>query len=529
MTATETTDVAAALAQLLQADREILPGYRLVKFLGRGGFGEVWEAIAPGGIAKAVKVTSLLNGSNQRELDGLRQVSALRHPYLLAIDRFEVVNDFLVIVTELADKNLADRFDECSAEGRQGIPREELLGYMHEAAEVLDLLVGQYSLQHLDVKPSNLFLVSGHVKVADFGLVQSMHDQQQGMAFTPAYAPPELFGGRIESTSDQYSLAVTYQQLLTGCRPYPATDYCELIFQHVSCQPDLSMLPEPDRKLVGRALCGVPKDRFRTCNEFTRSLRQAPEAPLPVRQARSVPAQRPLSEEAPTLERPGMQRLSSESLGSFPSLLIPPTAFAPAKLPAAPPPAERREMADDPPTERNPIRKPPPSPIPQPPAQPLHARQPKPVASRPPVQRAAEPKTLTFSVDLEPEVVEPPTDQFAEPTRSNLEAGVVTANFLASLPLEIFAHKLRAFVDALAAEVESCTIEKTVLKLRPDRGGWFGFSNKRCLTVELRTIAVEKTDSDLRRVDVRITSTVREIQGPALTVRGGLLVQCVRA
>ncbi|MGL4462496.1 MAG: hypothetical protein ACRC1K_10090, partial [Planctomycetia bacterium] len=45
----------------------------------------------------------------------------------------------------------------------------------------------------------------------------------------------------------------------------------------------------------------------------------------------------------------------------------------------------------------------------------------------------------------------------------------------------------------------------------------------------LRTIAVEKTDSDLRRVDVRITSTVREIQGPALTVRGGLLVQCVRA
>ena len=45
---------------------------------------------------------------------------------------------------------------------------------MEEAAEALDLMNSEYQLQHLDIKPQNLFLVHNHVKVADFGLVKDL-------------------------------------------------------------------------------------------------------------------------------------------------------------------------------------------------------------------------------------------------------------------------------------------------------------------------------------------------------------------
>ena len=75
---------------------------------------------------------------------------------------------------ELAERNLWDRFKECRTQGLPGIPRDELLNYMDEAAEALDLMNNQYQLQHLDIKPQNLFLVYKHVKVADFGLVKDL-------------------------------------------------------------------------------------------------------------------------------------------------------------------------------------------------------------------------------------------------------------------------------------------------------------------------------------------------------------------
>src|ERR671936_2908892 len=102
---------------------------------------------------------------------------------------------------ELADCNLWDRFRECRERGLPGIPRDELLRYMEEAAEALDLMNNQYQLQHLDIKPSNLFLVSNHVKVGDFGLVNNLGGLTGEApasplgAVTPLYASPELFRG----------------------------------------------------------------------------------------------------------------------------------------------------------------------------------------------------------------------------------------------------------------------------------------------------------------------------------------------
>ena len=98
---------------------------------------------------------------------------------------------------------------------------------MDEAAEALDLMNNQYQLQHLDIKPQNLFLVYQHVKVADFGLVKDLEGMQASVTggVTPVYAAPETFDGWVSRFSDQYSLAICYQELLTGQRPFSG-DQC---------------------------------------------------------------------------------------------------------------------------------------------------------------------------------------------------------------------------------------------------------------------------------------------------------------
>ena len=131
----------------IEVQAEPIPGYKLLDRLGSGGFGEVWKCEAPGGIFKAVKIIhgDLRSKDNdlvryaEQELKALKRVKQVRHPYLLALDRYDIVDGRLMIVMELADCNLWDRFRVCREKGLPGIPREELMLYMSETAEVLDL------------------------------------------------------------------------------------------------------------------------------------------------------------------------------------------------------------------------------------------------------------------------------------------------------------------------------------------------------------------------------------------------------
>jgi len=123
---------------------EPIQGYRLLEPLGRGGFGEVWKCEAPGGLLKAIKIVhgsfeSAVGGEEpvQKELRSLNCVKSVRHPFILSLDRYEVVSGQLLIVMELADRSLWDRFEEAKKQGLPGIPREELLHYLTEAAEAL--------------------------------------------------------------------------------------------------------------------------------------------------------------------------------------------------------------------------------------------------------------------------------------------------------------------------------------------------------------------------------------------------------
>ena len=258
-----------------QPGDEPIPGYRLIARLGRGGFGEVWKCEAPGGLLKAIKFVATTDGDALRqEMGAFEQIKAIRHPFLLTLERVEVVGEDLAMVMELADCQLLDRYRECYTAGGGGIPREELLGYMREAAEALDTMGAKYGLQHLDVKPENIFLVAGHAKVGDYGLVRRANrdgEQARG-GFTPKYTAPEVLMGGVDIRSDQYSLALMYVELLTGSYPYPGKSAQQLMLQHVRGVPILAALPESDRPAVERALAKDPADRFPTCSDFVRKL-----------------------------------------------------------------------------------------------------------------------------------------------------------------------------------------------------------------------------------------------------------------
>ena len=197
------------------AGHRVIAGYELLEHIGEGGFGTVWRAKAPGGMLKAVK---LVHGAyNERrameEFKSLEKIKDARHPFLLSLERIEVVDGQLIVVTELADESLKQRYERCVAVGSPGIARDDLLRMLAEAADALDYMSKRHGLAHLDIKPENILLVGDHVKVADFGLVKSVHNGTQSLlgGLTPLFAAPETFDGRPSDRSDQYSLAVVYQ------------------------------------------------------------------------------------------------------------------------------------------------------------------------------------------------------------------------------------------------------------------------------------------------------------------------------
>src|SRR5262249_36791802 len=133
----------------------------------------------------------------------------------------------MIIVMDLGDKTLQDRFEECRKAGQEGIPVKELVGYMEEAAKALDYLnqppdgpnSSRQPIYHCDIKPGNILIVGGGIKVCDFGLVKTNVDRTTtGGKFTVPFAPgPEVIRDKKPTKwSDQYSLALTYYYLRSG-------------------------------------------------------------------------------------------------------------------------------------------------------------------------------------------------------------------------------------------------------------------------------------------------------------------------
>jgi serine/threonine protein kinase len=255
-------------------------GYKPIELIGHGNFGEVWRAEAPGGIDIAIKIVSqpLDNDAARREQQALELIKKLQHPTLLATTAFWVIQNRLVIAMELADCSLRDRLNACKTKGDTGIPADELLTYFRDAAAGLDWLHWQGVL-HRDIKPENILLKKGYAKVADFGLAkggtQASALMSVSFAGTPAFMPPEVWGGKANERSDQYSLAFTYAELRMGRRPLGGSDFVQVMESALNGVPDLTGLTEAEQNVIRRGLAKRPEDRYESCQEFVEALESA--------------------------------------------------------------------------------------------------------------------------------------------------------------------------------------------------------------------------------------------------------------
>ncbi|MFO0849721.1 MAG: protein kinase [Gemmataceae bacterium] len=261
-----------------------VPGYRLIRLRGRGGFATVWEAAGPTGERVALKFMSSANlSSTARELRSLQSVQAVEHPNLLKIRNVWSAPGCIVIGMDLADASLLDLIEVYLEElGRQPEP-EKLCYYLYQAAQALDFLNARrhridgklVALQHGDIKPNNILLVGDEAKLADYGLAT----QLQGPAApcprhgTAEYCAPEVFQGTLTEKSDQFSFAVTYFVLRTLRFPYPAPPADrEQLRNYVRPDPDLSPLPPAEQPILARALSVIPQTRWPSCHDLMTAL-----------------------------------------------------------------------------------------------------------------------------------------------------------------------------------------------------------------------------------------------------------------
>ncbi|MDQ6662364.1 MAG: protein kinase, partial [Chloroflexota bacterium] len=193
---------------------------------------------------------------------------------------------------------------------------QQLLPYLEGAAAGLQY-AHDHNIIHLDVKPANLLLDSeDRVLLADFGVAALLegytHASLHGYVGTPLYTAPEQWLEQPRAASDQYALAVTCYQLLTGHAPFTGSLY-SVMHGHLQVPPpplrqSLPLLPEEVEVVILRALAKEPTDRYSDIRSFAAAYRKALES-----SASSQPDEhKQLYEMVPALPTPGEEMAASE-------------------------------------------------------------------------------------------------------------------------------------------------------------------------------------------------------------------------
>jgi eukaryotic-like serine/threonine-protein kinase len=265
--------------------------FRILRFISKGGMGEVYEAedlelhehVAVKTVLASIAASPVAIDQFKREIQLARKVT---HPNVCRI--FDLVYDprpsgpIAFLTMELLD---GITLSAC-IENRGSLPLEESLALARQLAEGLNA-AHRAGVIHQDFKPGNVILMEARngsparAVITDFGLAHNVRaaEQDSGKSVgTPAYmAPEQIEGQAISVATDVYALGVVLYELVTGRWPYNARTVEELQAKKLSQAPIppskyVPDLPVQIERPILRCLAREPEDRFGSTLDVVASL-----------------------------------------------------------------------------------------------------------------------------------------------------------------------------------------------------------------------------------------------------------------
>src|SRR5579872_6913880 len=264
--------------------------YRLVRRLGYGGFASVYlgQHVLITSQQAAVKLLHMSDVNVQHFMQEANTTASLAHPHIVRLLDFDIQQETPYLVLDYAPNgSLLQRHPK----GQQ-LPLATIVPYVKDIATALHY-AHEKNIIHRDIKPENILVGRhGEVLLSDFGIAllsqtgRTSLETGYGEAGTSYYMAPEMFRGKPEKASDQYSLAIMVYEWLCGVLPFTEGNKIQLGYQHnyepvPSLREKLSALSERVEHVVMKALSKKPHERYASVIQFAEALEEASKAPPP--------------------------------------------------------------------------------------------------------------------------------------------------------------------------------------------------------------------------------------------------------